>query len=114
MTTFEFVGGKYSILKDPNAKLDYSLDWADWLDFDDTIASLSIIADTVNVVSSGFTNIAAAPATGSVAAIVKANVTTAIVSGGTVGSTHSLTFRITTVSGSRIEDRTVYLKIKER
>ena len=94
--------GKPTITKDPNAVLDYSWDWSDWLaEISPTsaIASHAIITDGVTKDSSS-----------SDGAIV-----TAIISGGTVGQTASATCRITTDdTPPRIEDRTLYFKIKER
>lgn len=107
MTSFTIDGktGKASIIKDPNAVLDYTFDWTDWLDdIPDTILSAAVVIDsqaeggdaTVNSIS-----------------IVGLKAVVAWVQGGTVNTKVALRCRITT-NGARIEDRTVYLNIKER
>lgn len=91
--------GKPTILKDPDAILDYSWDWTDWLaDVADTISSKTIIAQSPLVV---------------VSSSVVSGIVTAFISGGVVGTTYSVTARINTVGG-RIDDRTIYLKVKDR
>lgn len=99
--------GKASIVKDSNAVLDYTFDWTAWLD------------DAVDNISSADVSIAsgAEPASNiavdSVAIVGKTVV--AWVSGGQVGETAALRCRITTDNvPPRIDDRTVYLKVKER
>ena len=94
--------GKASIPKDPNAVLDYTFDWTDWL------AAASTPADTIT----------AAEVIVDIGATVQTTVfdtqkVTAWVSGGTPGTTLALRCRVTT-AGGRVEDRTVYLKVKER
>jgi hypothetical protein len=81
--------------KDPNALLDYTIDWTDWLD-GDTIASSSWTPDA------GLT--ATAPSHTTTAA-------TTWLSGGTVGATYRVTNRITTAAG-RTDDRSLYITIK--
>lgn len=91
--------GRQVIDKDPNASLDYNFDWTTWLSgVSDSIASFEIIY-------SGVVEAKAATRSG--------GVVTAWAKGGTVGDLCSITCRITTTAG-RIEDRTGYLKIKER
>lgn len=99
MTIQTFKGSKPTIVKDPDAKLDYSWDWTAWLALiSDTIASHLITAEApLSVVSHSDDG----------------HIVSAYVSGGTAGATHSLACRITTVGG-RIDERTVYLKIQER
>jgi len=92
--------GRYVIDKDPNAVLDYSIDWDAWVTpLGVNIVSLDVIVNGVTVVASFFNG----------------TVTTAYISGGTVGEKATVTFRITT-SGTpaRVDDRTIYLKIVER
>lgn len=97
----ELVNGKYKAEKDPDAVLDYTWDFAAWLDaISDTIASVDFIESTVNpvtVVSSSNTTTQA----------------TAFVGGGSLAAEEDafVTCRITT-AGGRIQDRTLYLKIK--
>lgn len=82
--------------KDPDARLDFSVDWTAWLDGDTIVASewtpVGLTVDTP---------------------IVAAGKTTAWVSGGLPGSTHRLTNRITTSTG-RIDDRTLLIRVLER
>lgn len=87
-------------IKDPNAVLDYPVSFAAWLsDVADTYASHSVIIASGSIVCDSSTQ--------------SAGVITPIISGGTVGETASFTIRITTTAG-RVDDRTFYLKIKER
>lgn len=90
--------GRSVIEKDPNAVLDYSFDWTDWLDgVSDTISTATFTCTGATVVSTS----------------VASGVATAWVSGGTVGDHIPLQCRIVTVGG-RTEDRTVYLYIVEK
>lgn len=89
------------IAKDPEARLDYSFDWSDWLQAGELIASHTVSVDVVTKDSDTRSG-----------AIV-----TAWVSGGTAaaGEVASITCQITTDSvPARTEQRTVYLKIRER
>jgi hypothetical protein len=104
--TFELqANGTYQILKDPDAVLDYTFDFTDWLD---------LVSDTINT---AVCSIVDAPTTGGAvnsSAIVGKKVV-AWVSGGTPGKKIALRCRITTNnSPARVDDRTVYLKVKER
>ena len=108
MATETFVisaSGKASISKDPNATLDYTFDWTDWLasadEPDDTIASVAFaIAGTTATIGTVTNNSTTA---------------TAWISGGVVGEKAALSCKITTVNApARVEERTVYIKIKER
>lgn len=80
--------------KDPNATLDYTFDWSDWLPSADTISSVAW------QVSPGLTT-----------ASVSNTTTTATIwlSGGTEGEKYSVRCRITTAAG-RIEDATEVLR----
>jgi hypothetical protein len=99
--TFSEIGiYRPSIIKDPDASLDYAFDWTDWLDAGEAIASWSTTV-------SGVTKIA----DDRVGAVI-----TVWVSGGTAspGSVATITCAITTDSApARIDNRTIYLKIKE-
>ena len=88
-----------TIIKDPDAKLDYKFDWAAWLTpLSDTITSVTwVLTVGLTLVSSSNTTATA----------------TAVVSGGVADDTEVLTCRITT-AGGRIEDRSVNLKISQR
>jgi hypothetical protein len=103
VTAFELVRGKPTIEKDPNAVLDYSWDWNAWLASStpaDVIQSFQILLSGSPTASTGST-------------AMVSGVVTAMISGGVVGETIAATCRITTVSG-KIDDRTVYLKVKEK
>ena len=98
--------GKASIKKDPNAFLDYTFDWTDWLtslESLDTIVGINFDVDP---------DTAGAPVV-EYGQIIDGTLAVAWVSGGAPGVTYSLRCRITTANG-RIDDRTVYLKVKER
>ena len=86
--------------KDPNEKLDFSLDWRveNRIPVGDVIvASLWIAPPGVSVVSESFSD----------------TVTTIWLTGGTIGETYDFLNRVTTEAG-RILDKTVRLKIKEK
>lgn len=84
--------------KDPDALLDYSVDWSSWLADGETL-------DTVEwIVEDGLTN-AASSATGAVATIW--------LSGGTVGATYRVTCRVSTSAG-RVDDRSFAVRVGER
>ncbi len=90
---------KYTILKDPDAVLDYTFNWADWLDdVTDTISTQEMVAETGITVDSSS---------------VVSQTVVAWLSGGTVGTTYRVACRIVTAAG-RTDDRSIYVKIKER
>ena len=109
---------KPTITKDPDAVLDYAFDWAQWVCDDDTLADLStsstgsLVVESTQIESELATpgDPDAVPPVEPVPAVHK---TTAIVSGGTPGQTESVTFHVTTTQG-RIDDRTMFFKVKER
>lgn len=85
--------------KDPDATLDYHLDWTDWLtDVSSTILT-SVWVLPEDIVEEGST--------------VSGNKTTVIVSGGVVGNRYQITNRITTANGLG-DDRSIRFKISER
>lgn len=89
------------IAKDPDAVLDYSFDWGDWLASGESVASYAVTVDGVTLDSDSRGGA----------------VVTAWVSGGSAlpGEVASITCRITTDSlPARTDQRTVYLKIRER
>ena len=89
-------------IKDPNAILDYPISFAAWLtDIGDTYASHTILTSAG---TGGLTCDSSSQSTG---------IITPILSGGVVGETAWFTIRIVT-TGGRTDDRTFYLKIKER
>lgn len=86
-------------VKDPSARLDYTIDWAAWLAPDsDSITAASVPAppDGLTVESTTWT----------------ATLTTLWISGGTAGSSYDVTVRIETASG-RIDERTIVIGVKE-
>lgn len=97
--TYFLVARRPTILKDPDATLDYPFNWATWLaKVADTIIAVSWIIDaSLTKVSSSFNTTSA----------------TAFVSGGVLGTIVPVTCRITT-AGGRIDDRTIWLKIVVR
>lgn len=92
---------KPNILKDPNATLDYSFNWAPWLaDSSDAIASFSIIV-TGGLVTEG--------------SVHAGDVVSVFVSGGNPAQEVSVTCRVTTASTPpRVEDRTFFLTMEDR
>jgi len=90
---------KYTITKDPDAVLDYTFDWTAWLDaITDTIASKVIVVET------GITNDSS---------IIDGKTVITWISGGTAGNTYRVACRIVT-AGGRTDDRSIFIKIKER
>lgn len=89
---------KQTVIKDPNATRDYTLNWERALPDGVTIASAAW------VVPSGLTNGGGSNTT-----------TTATVrlSGGTVGTVYMVVCRIT-MSDGEVDDRSIYLDVRER
>lgn len=84
-------------LKDPDAVLDYMVDWSDWLDSD-------TISTSTWTVTTGITE----------DSDTKSDTTTTIwLSGGTVGTEYELVNRIVT-AGGREDDRTIMIKVQEK
>jgi hypothetical protein len=85
--------------KDPNEVLDYSVDWTERLEDDDTItASEWIVPEAgINMDSDDFAD----------------SSTTIWLSGGTAGKSYSFTNRIITTQGRTI-DQTIQLKVRDR
>lgn len=104
MTVETFItsaSGKKTITKSPRAVLDYAFDWTDWLSGNaDTITGHVVEVDTES-------GIVRESSTLSVAKVI------AIISGGTLGATGWVRCRITT-AGGRVDERTFFIKIKER
>jgi len=82
--------------KDPDAILDYVVDWAAWLDTD-TIATVTWTVPT------GLTQTAVSNTT---------TTSTIWVSGGTVGQVYEVGVRITT-AGGRTQDETFRIRIRQ-
>ncbi|MBI4910310.1 MAG: hypothetical protein HY820_42225 [Acidobacteria bacterium] len=83
--------------KDPNAVLDYTIDWTRWLAGDQ-------IATSEWLVPSGLTKMADSKTASSA---------TVWLSGGTAGQSYTVTNRIMTSAG-RTEDRSFIAKVEER
>ncbi len=83
--------------KDPNAVLDYSIDWIRWLAGDQIAASEWIVA-------SGLTKMADSKT---------ATSATVWLSDGSAGQSYIVTNRITTAAG-RTEDRSFTIRVEER
>lgn len=84
-------------IKDPDAVLDYTVDWSAWLPSGDTISAVSTSATAgITVDTSSYTT----------------NSTTVWLSGGTEGTTYDVTIHITT-NGGREDDRTIAIQVKE-
>lgn len=85
------------ILKDPNANLDYTFKWQDWLPVGDTISNHSIIVEGVTLVSSQ---------------VVGTDVVVWL-SAGVEGVTAKVTCRVVTTAG-RVDDRTLHVLMVQR
>lgn len=101
------VSGKKSIIeKDPQAVLDYRMNWTEYLtDPVDTIASVEyVLTDPPDSSLTIVSDEAASP------------YTTVWLSGGTLGTTYTVTARITTASTptARVDDRSFYVKIVQK
>ena len=118
MTTYL---GEQPTLKDPDATLDYPLDWGDWLtaagDGTDELQAVDVAvfledgvtappADTPLTVVEGSAQVSAGD--GDVVRYSLVNL-----SGGVAGTVYAVRYRVTTVQG-RVDDRTRYVKIRQR
>jgi hypothetical protein len=84
-------------IKDPDAVLDYSVDWAAWLDTDTIATSVWSSPEGMTVVDT--TNVATSA--------------TVWLSGGTVGMRYRITNHIVTAAG-RENDRTISIRVQEQ
>ncbi|OQW34522.1 MAG: hypothetical protein A4E20_10910 [Nitrospira sp. SG-bin2] len=83
--------------KDPEAILDYSVDWSKWLVSDDYLVHATFVPSPgLSVISSNVTE----------------TIATVWLSGGIAGQTYSVTCHITT-NGGRQDDRTFQILAKE-
>lgn len=83
--------------KDPNAVLDYSIDWTRWLAGDQIAASEWLVPSGLTKMADSKTSTSA----------------TVWLSGGTAGQSYIVTNRITTAAG-RTEDRSFTIRVEER
>ena len=87
-------------LKDPNAVLDYKFDWTSWLASGETISSQTTTPSSgLTVDSSSITDTGKS--------------VTVWLSGGTLGNTYTVVNRVTT-SSSRVDDRTMRIKVVDK
>lgn len=91
--------------KDPDARLDYLIQWSAWLASGDSIASV-----TWSVTSGDG---ALLVCSGSYAPSVSGTTSTVWLEGGTVGVDYAVRARITTTLG-RIDDRTLIIRVRAR
>ena len=85
--------------KDPQAVLDYTVDWTKWLD-----EVGDAIETSVWIVPTGLTKVTETNTS---------KLATVWLSGGTVGTNDTVTNRITTVGG-RTDDRSITIRVRER
>jgi hypothetical protein len=90
--------------KDPASKLDYLLDWSDWLPSGDTISSSSWAIDVAPDASLA---VAGSPAPSNTT-----TTTTVWLTGGTLGQRYILRNRVVT-AGGRTEDKSVAIDVQE-
>lgn len=88
-------------IKDPDAKLDFGINWSDWLADGETISS------SAWAVPSGITQSSSPAPTNTT------NTTTIWLEGGSAGTTYTVTNRITTSAG-RIDERSLFVAVKSR
>ncbi len=87
-----------AFIKDPDAVLDYSFDWTDWLATSEIIVSHTVTAET------GITADSSTESDGKV---------TVWLSGGTAGENYKVACLITTNAG-RTDERTIWIKVTNR
>ena len=94
--------GKPTIAKDPAAVLDYVVDWTDWL---------AVVSDTIISAVAEGTGVTV----DSVAVMAGGQKVLVWVSGGVANVTGSVAIKITTASSPpRIDERTIWFKVKDR
>ena len=84
-------------VKDPEAVLDYSLDWGPWLNGDEIDTSTWTLENGITRVTDDNTT----------------TTTRIFVSGGTAGQNYSLTNTVTTVGG-RTDERSFEIRVRQR
>lgn len=94
------------IEKDPDAVLDYSMDWSDWLSAGDALTTATWTVSTISGDTSPM-------AVDSSSINTLTGIATAIVSGGTANNTYTLKCHITTDNGL-VDERTFRLLVKNR
>lgn len=95
------------IEKDPQAKLDYTIDWSDWIATGDFISNthwtISTISGDPNPMSEWTSNVLT----------VVTDLCTVYLQGGSAGNTYTITNRITT-SNQIVEERFFRIVVKDR
>lgn len=86
--------------KDPDARLDYPLQWDEWLPTGDSIVASTWACDDPALVLED--------------SEIAGTITVIWISGGVLGQTYIVTNRITTFDGPRIDDRSLKIKIRSR
>ena len=86
-----------AFLKDPEAYLDYSIDWAEWLEDDVIIGSEWSTKGDLKIERDSYTD----------------TITTVWLTGGPNSSRHDVTNTITT-AGGRIDERTIVIKCRHK
>ena len=84
-------------IKDPNAVLDYALDWTKWLEGDTLVSGTWTIDAGPTIASQN----------------VSAGIVTMWLSGGVDGVSYAAVCRVVT-TGGRTEDRTISIQVRER
>jgi hypothetical protein len=86
-------------IKDPDATLDYAFDWSQWLGTDTISTSTWVVESPLSIVPASET--------------FDATSTRVFVTGGDLNGSYILSNRITT-NGSRTDDRSIEIKIRNR
>lgn len=86
-----------SYRKDPDARLDYTVNWTDWLGTDYIVSAATSVQTGLTLYTQAFTS----------------TVHTIWLTGGSAGQEYNVTSRIYTNAG-RIDDRTFKIKVSER
>lgn len=90
------MGSSTVFTKDPNAVLDYQIDWSAWLGVDTILTSTWIVPDGITKDDASVTTTTA----------------TIWLSGGTAGESYRVTNRIVTV-GERTNDRSIAIVVRQ-
>lgn len=90
----------FTILKDPNATLDYYIDWTSWLSSGESIVTSTWTCTNTTITLPSTTNFGTAT-------------TTVWVASGIAGEVYNITNRIAT-SGTRTEERTIQFTVIDR
>jgi len=83
--------------KDPQATLDFAVDWTDWLESDTISTGTWIVPSGIVKVSSSYTTVK----------------DTVFLASGTVDNTYAVINRITTANGKK-NDQTIYILVKDQ